>query len=68
LRSLKLMGMSAGLHDQLTGASMTAISFEECTALPVKYEVHWRGDERRERKPPPNHLLREMLVHEPSNT
>ena len=49
LRSLKLLGMAAGLQDQLTSAGMTTMSFEERTALLVEREVHWRGDKRRER-------------------
>lgn len=32
LRSLKLLGMAAGLQDQLTSAGMTAMSFEKRTA------------------------------------
>jgi DNA replication protein DnaC len=49
LRNLKLLGMAAGLQDQLTSAGMTTMSFEERTALLVEREVHWRGDKRRER-------------------
>lgn len=48
-RTLKLLGMAAGLQDQLTSAGMTTMSFEERTALLVEREVHWRGDKRRER-------------------
>lgn len=49
LRSLKLLGMAAGLQDQLTSAGMTTMSFEERTALLVEREVHWRGDKRTDR-------------------
>lgn len=59
LRSLKLLGMAAGLQDQLTSAGMTAMSFEERTALLVEREVHWRGDKRRER------LLKEARLKYP---
>ena len=59
LRSLKLLGMAAGLQDQLTSAGMTTMSFEERTALLVEREVHWRGDKRRER------LLKEARLKYP---
>jgi DNA replication protein DnaC len=49
LRGLKLNGMAAGLHDQLSSTGMNSLSFEECMALLVDREVNWRGDKRRER-------------------
>jgi DNA replication protein DnaC len=49
LRSLKLNGMAAGLHDQLSSTGMNSLSFEERMALLVDREVNWRGDKRRER-------------------
>lgn len=49
LRALKLLGMAAGLQEQLSSPSMTALSFEERAALLVEREVHWRSDKRRER-------------------
>ena len=59
LRALKLLGMAAGLQDQLTSAGMACMSFEERTALLVEREVHWRGDKRRER------LLKEARLKYP---
>ena len=49
LRGMKLNGMADGLHEQLTQAGMTGISFEERIALLVDREVHWRGDRKRQR-------------------
>jgi len=49
LRGLKLNGMAAGLHDQLSSTGMNALSFEERMALLVEREVHWRSDKKRER-------------------
>ncbi len=49
LRGLKLNGMAAGLHDQLSSTGMNSLSFEERMALLVDREVNWRGDKRRER-------------------
>jgi DNA replication protein DnaC len=49
LRGLKLNGMVAGLHDQLSSTGMNALSFEERMALLVEREVHWRSDKKRER-------------------
>ena len=49
LRDLKLDGMAAGLHDQLSSTGMNGLSFEERMALLVEREVHWRSDKKRER-------------------
>lgn len=49
LRGLKLNGMAAGLHDQLSITGMNGLSFEERMALLVEREVHWRSDKKRER-------------------
>ena len=49
LRELKLNGMAAGLHDQLSSTGMNGLSFEERMALLVEREVHWRSDKKRER-------------------
>lgn len=49
LRGLKLHGMAAGLHDQLSSTGMHGMSFEERMALLVEREVHWRSDKKRER-------------------
>ena len=49
LRGLKLNGMAAGLHDQLSSTGMNGLSFEERMALLVEREVHWRSDKKRER-------------------
>ena len=46
LRTLKLDGMAAGLEEQLTQASMTALSFEERLALLVDRETHYRSDRK----------------------
>ena len=49
LRGLKLNGMAAGLHDQLSSTGLHGLSFEERMALLVEREVHWRSDKKRER-------------------
>jgi len=49
LRNLKLAGMAAGLHEQLSQPGMTGLSFEERLALLVDREVHWRSDRRQAR-------------------
>ena len=49
LRDLRLPGMVTGLHEQLTQAGMTALSFEERLSLLVDREVHWRNDKRQAR-------------------
>lgn len=49
LRGLKLNGMAAGLHDQLSNTGMNGLSFEERMALLVEREVYWRSDKKRER-------------------
>ena len=59
LRELKLMGLHAGLQEQLGQAGLSAMSFEERIALLVDREVHWRGDRRRER------LLKEAKLKYP---
>ena len=46
LRTLKLDGLAAGLEEQLTQASMTALSFEERLALLVDRETHYRNDRK----------------------
>lgn len=46
LRTLKLDGMATGLEEQLTLASMAALSFEERLTLLVDREVHCRRDRR----------------------
>jgi len=56
LRDLKLNGMADGLHEQLTQAGMTGISFEERIALLVDREVHWRNDRKRQRLMKTAHL------------
>ena len=49
LRTLKLEGMACALQDQLTQASMTAMSFEERLTMLVDREVHVRDDKRKTR-------------------
>jgi hypothetical protein len=49
LRGLKLNGMAAGLHEQLSSTGLHGLSFEERMALLVEREVHWRSDKKRER-------------------
>ncbi|MEB0001269.1 ATP-binding protein, partial [Cryobacterium sp. RTS3] len=46
LRTLKLDGLATGLDEQLTQASMAAMSFEERLALLVDREVHCRNDRK----------------------
>lgn len=46
LRALKLDGMATGLEEQLTLASMAALSFEERLTLLVDREVHCRRDRK----------------------
>ncbi|MDY7545063.1 IS21-like element helper ATPase IstB [Glaciimonas sp. CA11.2] len=46
LRTLKLDGLATGLEEQLTQASMAAMSFEERLALLVDREVHCRNDRK----------------------
>ncbi len=43
LRGLKLNGMAAGLHEQLSSTGLHGLSFEERMALLVEREVHWRS-------------------------
>lgn len=49
LRSLRLAGMATGLQEQLTQPGLAGMSFEECLALLVDREVHWRSDKRQTR-------------------
>jgi DNA replication protein DnaC len=46
LRALKLDGMATGMEEQLTLASMAALSFEERLTLLVDREVHCRRDRK----------------------
>ncbi len=46
LRALKLDGMATGLEEQLTLASMAALSFEERLTILVDREVHCRRDRK----------------------
>ena len=50
------MAWPMGLHEQLTQAGMTGISFEERIALLVDREVHWRNDRKRQRLMKTAHL------------
>jgi len=59
LRELKLLGMHAGLEEQLTQAGMATMSFEERLPLLVEREVHLRHDKRRAR------LLKEAKLKYP---
>jgi DNA replication protein DnaC len=49
LRTLKLDGLATGLEEQLTQASMAAMSFEERLALLIDREVHCRSDRKQAR-------------------
>lgn len=49
LRVLRLEGLATGLQEQLSQASVAAMSFEERLALLVDREVHWRNDKRQTR-------------------